>query len=720
MSEEIKPKKKFSRRKFLIRGGIILGGTAAVVYFSRKPIRRKMYELSANMPLPSMISEDHPSFWFEVLPDNTILMKSPKTEMGQGIFTGFRLIAAEELDVRPEQIKVVHGSTSNSGIDMLGTGGSNTTYSLFNPILEVSATMREMLKLAAAKKWGVEVSTITTEMGTLKSGSNSIKYSELVAEVEEWELPDTPELRPKSGYKYVGKEVKRADLEEKVMGQSIFGIDQEIEGMKYAMVVYSPYIDGKIKSVDTSPAEKVSGVEKIINEDGLIAVVARTRYAAEMGRRAIKIEWDVPKKWQQKDIEDLVSVGGNAVNVQKKGNIRRALRNAPEVVTAEYRTPLGVHAHMEPNGSIAHHQGDKIILKIGYQTTGNLLMELSSEFDVDQENIDIQVQYLGGGFGRRYFKHNASEAIRISKIIGAPVCVFSDREQEFQGGYFRPNTHHVLSASFGENNKLDALEHKLATGDMFLTNLPVPGMPAIMAADMVSAGHGTSFGYNIKNMNAEIYQKYLPFQTGIWRGVGMFANTFAKEAFFDELAIKAGKDPIQFRIEHLTGDDEMSRRFVKALETLRDQSGWNDPKEEGLGRGIAICEDRGTVAGAVIEMRKVEGRIRAVRVINVIDPGIVVNPDGVRMQVEGSVMMGISAALYEGTYVKDGGFTASNYHQYPMAMLADSPEIKTIILENSEQMSGIGEPPIGPIAPALSNAIFDLTGERRRSLPLLV
>ncbi|CAE7409994.1 iorB [Symbiodinium microadriaticum] len=631
------------------------------------------------MDLPTIMTQDTPEFWFEILPENKILLKSPKAEMGQGIFTGFRLIAAEELDVKPEQIVVVPGSTASAGVDLTGTGGSNTTYSLFEPLLQVSAIMRETLKMAAAEKWGVNPSDVKTKEGVLSNGSNKITYAELTSSIEEWEFADAPELRPSSSYRYVGSEVPRADLEEKVLGTPIFGLDQEMDGMLRAMVLYSPYIGGKLKSVDTSAAEKVPGVMKVVNENGLVAVVAESRYAAEAGRNALKPEWDVPKAWQQNDLDDLVSVNGDFVNVQKQGSVNRAFKNAPEVIESEYRTPLGVHAHMEPNGTIAEYRSDGITLKIGTQVAANLRMELSQEFDVDQDKIDVQVQYLGGGFGRRYFNHNAFEA----------------------------------------DGKLDALEHKLATGDMFLTNLPVPGLPAILAADLVSAGHGTSYHYNVKNRNAEIYQKYLPFQTGIWRAVGMFANTFAKEAFVDELAVKAGKDPIDFRMEYLTDGKEMTVRFRKALESVRDRSGWDSGKEDGVGRGVAIAEDRGTVAAAVIEVREIDGRIRATKVTHATDPGIAVNPEGIRQQVEGSIMMGISATLYEGTYVKDGKFVATNYHQYPMATLMDVPEIEVIILENSDHMTGIGEPPLAPIAPALAAAYYDLTGERKRSLPLL-
>ena len=505
------------------------------------------------------------------------------------------------------------------------------------------------------------------------------------------------------------------------MGEPIFALDAELPGMLYALTLECPFIGGKLKSVDTSETEQFPGVVEVVQKDGLVAVVAKNRYAAEMGKRALKPEWDVPKVWQQEDIDELVTVGKSSpINIQKEGNVKSVFKQNPaEVIQSEYRSALGVHAQMEPNGAVAKVDKEGALIIVGTQAVDPLRNEVAAATGISKNKIEIRNSFLGGGFGRRYFKHKAVDAARIAQAIGKPVHVFRDREEEFSNGYFRPSNHHVMRAKL-TGGKIEAIEHEQATGDMMLDAMPILGMRTMMGADFFSAGHGAKFFYNIANRSTSIYDVKMPFQTGIWRGVGAHLNAFPIECFMDELARKLGKDPISLRLEYLTSDDPIIRRMKTAVETVRDKSNWASPKQDGIGRGFACAEDRKTVAAAVAEVKIENGKIKVLKMTNVIDPGMVINPEGVRMQVEGSVMMGLSAALYEETKVRDGQFTATNYHQYPMAMLADTPEIEVIMLEGADRPFGVGEPPIAPIAPAIANAVFDLTGKRLRSMPFRV
>lgn len=723
-----KKKKRFSRRKFLKVGGITIGSSVALIYFNKTPLRRYVAEMAAEMDLPSGVDSFKPLLWFEIQDDNTILMKSPKAEMGQGIFTGFAMLAAHELEVPIEQIKVVPGATTTASLDGTGTGGSSTTYSLHEPIRQVAATMREMLKTAAAKKWGVDVAQVKMTNDGLTSGNNKITFAQLAKETKNWDTPSVPELKPVKGSKYIGKEMKRVDLEPKVMGAPIYGIDAQLPGMLYASVLNSPYINGTLKSVDVEDAKKVTGVIKVIQEKDMVAIVAKNRFAAEMGKRKIKAEWSVPTRWQQKEVESMVSVGkGNPVNVQNKGRAKTSLADAKEqkepILKVEYRTPLGAHAHMEPNGTVAQivkdkEGNEKAIIIMGTQAPKTVRDQVADALNLSTSDVDVRNSFLGGGFGRRSYKHNGVEAARIAKIIGKPIHLFTDREDEFMNGYFRPNTHHVLKARIGKNGKIDTMEHQVASGDMMLKHA-LPTLKPIMGADVFAAGHGARIFYDIKNRYATIWDIEMPFMVGIWRGVGMFSNTFVTEAFFDEVARHLKVDPIALRLKHLTSDKPLVQRMKKALLTVKEKSGWDKPAPKGVGRGIACGEDRNTIAVAAIEVQEIDGQIRVTKVTEAIDPGVIVNPDGVRMQTEGSIMMGISASMYEGVYVKDGQFTVTNYHQYPMATLADTPEIEVILLENAPKPYGVGEPPIAPIAPAIANAIFDLTGKRLRSMPFM-
>lgn len=715
-AEERSERKGLSRRQLLISGGIVLGGA---VYLGRVPFRRWVAGYMAQMDLPSGIKQLTPDFWFEVRADNTIVLKSPKAEMGQDIFTGFALLAAEELDVEPTAIVVEPGSTADSPRDTAGTGGSSTTASLYVPLRQVAATLRETLKLAAGRRWGVEPAEVATEDGWLIAGERRATYGEIASSTQSWTIAETPDLRPRSAFRYVGREHPRFDLEAKVMAEPIYGIDAELPEMAYATVLYSPYIGGQLASVDGNAAERFPGVLQVVREDDLVAVVAESRYAAEMGKRALEAEWEVPRRWQQADIDELVTVGtGRSVSMQADGNVRRIFAGQPAtLVEAEYRTPLAAHAHLEPNGVVARVDADRALIISGTQIPSLVQSQVAKALGLDRERVEVRNRFLGGGFGRRYHRNNAVEAARVARAVGRPVHVFKDREDEFRSGYLRPNTHHVLRGALAGDGTLEALEHLGASGDMILENSQFKALKPVLGGDIISAGHGLRILYDVPNRSAELFHKVLPFQTGIWRGVGMFTNAFATESFIDELAAAAGSDPLDFRLRHLVSADPIVQRQRAVLEAAAAAAGWG-ARAPGTGWGIACAEDRKTVVAAVVRVDVVDGSIRVLRVTQAIDPGLVVHPEGVRAQVQGATMMGLSSALYEEVRIEDGRIAPTNYHQYPIATLDDAPEIDVVLLEGAEKPSGVGEPPIAPVAPAIANAVFDLTGQRLRSLPL--
>lgn len=721
MATENKPTKKtFSRRKFLQRGAIIFGGTVVATIAAKGHIRRYLAQKAEGLDFPSILSTYEPNFWFEVMPDNTIVYKSTKLEMGQGIFTGLAMLAAEELEVSLEQIKVVHANTANGVEDTLGTGGSNTTSSLFKPVREVAATMREMLKTEAARQWGVPVTSVKTENGIMTSGTHKATYYDISVSKKEWEVPKTPALKPASAFQFVGKEVKRIDLKPKVTGKPIFGIDQSLPDMLYAVMLQSPYIGGTLKSANINAAAKISGVVQVIEEKGWVAVVAKNRYAAEKGLQKLEAVWDIPKKWQQSEFEALTTVGvGTEVRIQSEGSPESILEESPDqVFRQEYRTPLATHAHMEPHGAVAQVEKDKAILFVGTQASTVFRAAIAKAIDLKTEQLNIETTYAGGSFGRRIDSKHSEKVARIAQIVGKPVHVFNTRQQEFQNAIYRPQTHHVLAARIGKDGSIEAITHNQATPDQILSGLPSNLGYTLLGADFVSAGHGASILYNCNNKSATIWQNKLPVPTGIWRSVGMLPNTFAIESFMNELAHKTGKDPIKMRMELLSGNEQINKRYQKVLETLAEKSGWNQPKAAGIGRGMAIGNDRKSIAAAVIEVTVVDNKIQVKKVTQVLDAGLAINPEGIRQQIEGATMMGITAALYEGLTVKDGQITATNFHEYPMVTLADTPEIETFIIEGHDEPYGVGEPPLAPVAPAIAAAVFDLTGKNLRKLPL--
>ncbi len=715
-------KKSFSRRKFLQRGAIVMGGTIVASYIGCSPMRRFAAQKVEGLDFPAAINTFKPDFWFEVLADNTILMKSPKIEMGQGIFTGFAMMAAEELDVTLDQIKVEHASTKTGSIDKLGTGGSNSTLSLYQPIREVAATMREMLKVAAVKKWGggMKTSDIETTNGVLTYGKNQATYAEIAQSTTDWDIPKTPGLRPATSFKYIGKEVPRVDLKAKVMGTAEYTMDASFPGMLHALTLDSPYFEGKIKTINVSAAEKVEGVVKVIQEKNLVAVVAKNRFAAEKGLNAIEVTWDVPQAWQQADIEAMVTVGnGKEVNVQKEGSAKSLIeKNLSQVYRQEYRQPIAAHAQMEVYGAIANVEGDKATIIIGTQNTDFIRSQVASDLDLKKDNVEIKTPYLGGGFGRRTPKNKATQAALISKIMGKPIKLIPTREQEFYNDLFRPNTHHVLQAVIGADGNIEAITHDQATPDEVLKAMAGNVGLNFLGADWIAAGHGASFIYNVPNRSASVWNVTVPYPVSIWRGVGMIPNTFAIESFMNELAHKTKKDPIEMRIALCQGKEEINERFVKILEAAREKSAWTSPKTTGIGRGMAIANDRKGIAVSVVEVAIEDDNVVVKKITQLLDCGKAINPSGIRAQMEGCAMMGISNALFEEVLIKDGQMMVSNYHEYPLPKLMDTPDIQTFILENAPEPYGVGEPPLAPVAPAIAAAIFDLTGKNLRTLPL--
>jgi isoquinoline 1-oxidoreductase subunit beta len=714
MTDTTKPKKTFSRRKFFTRAGIGLAGTAALLYFGRSPIRRKVSDIATDLDLPSGVLNFDTDMWFEINADNTITLKSPKVEMGQGIFTGFAMLAAEELDIPLDKIKVVHATSLNGAADFAGTGGSSSTTSLYKNIRQVAATLRETLKLNAAKLWQVDPSVITTKDGVLLATNHQMTYAELAKQTTDWKTAKTPELRPESGFKFVGTEQPRIDLQDKVFGNPIYGIDVDLPNMVYGAVLYCPFIGGSLKKADIAEAKASPNVVQIVEEKEWIGVVANTRYAAEKAVQLIHAEWDNPLKYATKDVLTTITVGnGTKVNVQNVGNTEGSFNVSKNIITSEYRTPLGIHASMEPRVTIADVSGDKAVIYSSFQMPTNMQGDVAKAMGLKSKNVDIKPTFLGGGFGGRAQKHNAVEAAKLSEAVGKPVHLLQTREQEFQNGYMRPNTHHILKGA-KNGGKIDAITHDLATADMVLWSLS-PLATAALGADFISAGHGARIPYAVPNHQTTMWQSLLPIKTGIWRSVGMFANTFAVESFMDELA--GGTDPLQFRLDHCDESDLLKRRKT-VLTQLAEKAGWHSPKTAGIGRGIAVGEDRKSISAAVVEVKIEGGFIRVVKVTQIIDAGKIVNPDGVRQQVEGATMMALSAALYEDVHIEDSQIVETNFHNYRVARLSDAPQIEVILHEGNTKPFGVGEAPMSPIAPAIANAVFNLTGKRLRSLPL--
>ncbi len=722
-SDEItntKRKRRFwrpTRRQFLIGAGATGVVAAGGLYFGIPFARLQIAEvLDSGAGAPGGVDAD-PPLWFEIQPNNDILFHMTKVEMGQGIHTALKQIAAEELGAEWDQIKVVSAGTLRGPNDGFGTGGSSSVPTMYGPIREAAAAMREMLRLKAAEKLGVAAADISIANGiaTASAGDN-LTYGEIVADVTEWaELEETPVLKPQTEFEFIGKTRPRIDFESKLTGEAVYGFDARMDGMLYGAVVRPTHIEATFVSADISAAQDIDGVVDILVTDDFVGVVAESRYAAQKARDAIDVTWDTGKLWQQAELEALVSVGnGRATAIQREGSGAKALQSG-KLISADYRSPMAAHAHLEPQSALVEVTPDLVTVHASTQSPSLVQGEVAEALGVEEDIVDVKALYLGGGFGRKLNNGSAVDAARLSAHVGRPVHVGWDRTEEFRNGYVRPLTHSKLTAKLGADGLIESMSHEQASGDVAF-----PFFPAIAASFLgadFGAWRGGRIQYDVPNRETVAWRTPMPLKTGWWRGLGLMCNTFAVECFIDEVAQVAGMDPLEFRLKHL-GADEKTAQLKMVLQAAAEAADWGAPLPEGHAQGIALSTDVGTPCAQVAEISMENGRIRVHKVTAAIDPGLMINPDGVLAQTQGSIIMGLSSVFNEELIVKDGMITAENFNNYPLITMKETPEIDVVLLESTGIPKGMGEPPIGPIAAAVGNAYFALTGERLRRLPL--
>jgi len=713
-----KPKSK-SRRKFLIRGGIGTVGLIALgTYVFRNPLRRKMYEMAETMVVPYSGTGTEPNLWLEVTKNNNVILHSPKVEMGQGTFTGLAQIVADEFDVNVNQITVTAAETATGIVDGMSTGGSLSVAQLFNPLRQMAATMREFIKIKAADQLGVVANELKTQDGIVSGAGKALSYADILAEITEFDLPDTPELRPVDTYKYIGQPVPRIDLKDKVIGSPIFGLDATMPDMLYASVVRPEHIGASIKNIDYSDAEQMPGVVKVMQGDGWVGIMAHSFAEALAARRKMKIEWDIPKIWSEESLRDYLKIGeGDRMITQKEGSAIDEEEEGYE--SLEFFSPIGAHAQIEPNGALAFVKDGKAVVELSTQVIGVTQKEVAEALGFDKENVNIKGTFLGGGFGRRLATSHAVQAALMSKEIGRPVKYVFTRKEEFQNDWFRPPTQHIVKGKMSDQGVLEHLEHHYASGDVAINSLIFPPAMISMLGTDVGAMRGGNIMYDkIENKRAVQWHKTLPFATSFWRSLGLLANTFAIESFIDEMALKAGKNPVEMRLNMLSNEPTASR-IAAVIKEAAAKGNYQDTSTGNRAKGFAASIDAGAPCAMVVDVSVEANKIKVHKVTSVFDCGLAVNPDQVKAQCEGCVIMGLSASLYEKMTIKDGRLYPINYGAYQMAMMKDVPrEIDIHLIQGVDEPLPVGEPPLGPIAAAVGNAVRRITGNRPTELPI--
>jgi isoquinoline 1-oxidoreductase beta subunit len=667
-----------------------------------------------------------PNAFVRIAPDDSVTVLLAHSEMGQGIWTTLAMLIAEELECDWSKIRVEHAPAAPAyahtafGIQM--TGGSTTTWSEFERYRTVGAMARDMLVRAAAAKWRVSPSSLRTENGFVVRGKNKLSYGQLAEAAQKLAPPSSVKLKEKKDWKLIGKPMRRLDSPEKITGKAQFGIDVQVPGMRTALIARSPVFGGKVKSFDAGKAKAVAGVEQVVQVPSGVAVVASNYWSAKLGRDALQIDWDLGPGAALDSEKLLASYRLQARTVgavaTEKGDTDGALTAAPKRIEAEYDVPYLAHAPMEPLNCTVRLEGGRCEIWTGTQFQTVEQGAAAQIAGVPPQNVVIHTPFLGGGFGRRANPRAdfVSEAVHVAKAAGVPVKVIWTREDDVRGGYYRPMFLHRIEVGVDARGTPLAWKHSIV-GQSILAGTPFEAMMVKNGIDGASVEGVVDSPYleDVPARRVTLHSPRNEVPVLWWRSVGNTHTAFAMESMIDELAWAAGRDPLEFRAAMLAGKP----RHLRALKTAAGKAGWGTPPPAGRARGLAVHESFGSIIAEVAEVSVVDGdRIRVHKVTCAVDCGQAVNPLGVEAQVQGAVAFGLSAVLHSEVTLKDGRVEQSNFHDYRVLRIPDMPEVAVQILESDAKMGGIGEPATAPVSAAVANAVYALTKQRLRSLPL--
>jgi isoquinoline 1-oxidoreductase beta subunit len=696
-------------RRALLQAGAAIGGGLLMGF---------MVPARATAPGEAGFS---PNAFIRIDPAGGVTLTMPQVEMGQGVYTSISMILAEELDAAWEKVAFEHAPPSdalyaNPIFGLQVTGNSNSIRAFWTPLRKAGAGARAMLVQAAAAGWGVDPASCRTEAGEVihDPSGRRIGYGPVSGRAAGLKPPADPPLKDPKDFRLIGKPLKRLDTPEKVNGQAKYGIDAMPPGVKFATLAQSPVFGGKVAHVDDSQAKLVPGVRQVVVLDDLVAVVGDHMWAAKQGLAALAITWNegAGANVTTDQVMDRLRTASGRTGVvgMSRGDVAKALGG--DAVEAEYEVPFLAHATLEPMNCTVHVTPAGCEVWTGTQVMSRAQKTAAEVTGLPLEKVTVHNHLIGGGFGRRLEHDPVTKAVRIAQHVDGPVKVVWTREEDMQHDVYRPAWHDRLSARL-DGGKIAAWKHVIAGSSVLARWLP----PAYVdGKDFDAWDSAADLPYDIPNFHVEYVREEPPgVPTGFWRGVGPAHNVFVVESFIDELAHKAGKDPVQFRLDML----DKQPRLKAALKLAADKSGWGSPLPKGVGRGVAVqpafASWIATVAEAAVDA---DGEVRLRRLVCVVDTGVVVNPDTVMAQLQGGLVFGLTAALYGKITLDKGRVQQSNFHDYRMLRIDETPPLEIHIIPSGEAPGGIGEAGTVAAAPALANAIFAATGKRLRSLPV--
>lgn len=733
-------------RRTLLRGTLAAGALCVGAHVSACAGGAR--NLRPNQPGRALLTR----VYLTILPTGVVSLAVHKAEIGQGVTTAYATFVAEELDVEPAAIdfhfadsRPEFRTTGIEGVPMFAihaTGGSTSVAEGYLPLRQAAAAAREMLVAAAAFAWQVPVSTCHASAGRVHHGPSgrSLGYGELTIKAADLEVPSQPALKPRAQWRFIGKYNARVDATAKVTGTAIYGIDVKVADMVCAYPIHGPTLGARPRSVQSAAARKAHGVIDVVSLAWGVAVVADKYWQARRAAKLVQVEWHEgpARSFNSRALAE------RARAHRERGAPLREAGDAAEAVSqagarrfeAVYEAPYLAHAPLEPQNCVAKVVDGKVEIWAPCQSPTAIQEAVAEALEVSADDVLVHTTYCGGGFGRRLLGDFAVQAATTAREVGRPVKLIWSRESDMTQGYYRPQVLTFMRGAIDDQHRISALSYHSLSQPITLDSAESlrggqpSWMPAFMRAlttrslmglaasntgpDMFAAEGARDTPYQIPNLSIEYTPVSAPVAVASWRSVGHSTNAFAIESAIDELAHLAKADPYQFRRAHLRAGS----REERVLDAVAALSKWGSPVPAGHGRGIARHTAFGTEAAEVVEVTLLNGRIRVTRVWCVVDCGLAINPDLVKAQLEGGIIFGLSAALDQEVQIVDGVVQERNFDTFPSLRMHECPQIEVVIADSAADPTGVGEPGVPPIGPAVANALFALTGKRLRSMPL--
>jgi isoquinoline 1-oxidoreductase beta subunit len=714
-----------TRRHFILTattaaGGLMLGvGAAPVTAEAATVVSQPWNEDNA-------YAANEVDAWIAIDPDDSILIRYQRSEMGQGSMTALPMIITEELHCDWSKVRIEYASPNrnvreNKVYGDMFSNGSRSVRASQKKMQQIGASARERLIAAAAARWNVPASecTAASSVVTHKPTGQSLRYGELTADAAKVKLAQEPAIKTPDQFTFIGKPMPRIDVVHKIDGSAKFGIDANVPGMVFAAITACPVPGGKLKTVDESVIAGAPGVLRVVRLDNAVAVVAEGSFwRAKQALARLQPEWETGAAGSI-DSEKLSAAFRSLLNekmvtVRNDGNVDQAVSGATKTFEAIYETPYLSHSPMEPMNATVHLQPDRLDVWVGTQAADWATQAAAKFAGLKPEQVYVHNAYVGGGFGRRDASDEIAQAIAIAKVVRRPVKLVWTREEDTRQDKFRPHAVVAFKAAAGPDGMPTGWSMRVVTSSIFdsVGRKTSPDKPEFQA----TAGLADN-GYKVPNTRVEALIKNTHLPVWFWRSPGSNQHVFAIESFLDEIASASGLDSYQVRRKLLEGRPD----WLKVLDTAAEMGDWGKPLPRGTGRGIAICEDTDSLCAQVAEVTvKPNGDLKVNRVSVALDTRYMVNPLTIAEQAEGSVIFGLSAALFGKITIKNGAAVQGNFDTYRLVRLAEAPKIDVHLLPSGGKVwGGAGEPAVPPIGGAVVNAIFAATGKRIRSLPIM-